>query len=153
VGGLWHRRITKPFLCRPRRQAFSFEVWCTLPLVWREVIRCSRGGKLLTLLAVANKGNAIELTYKETLAHSQPFVLTITSGHISRQTCKPLSIRTSDLEAYALIYATEVRRTAKPRAFSPRSCGRGSELAGADLKSADRSLACSTVSSPRRAER
>ena len=84
-----------------------------LRVAWREVIRRLREGQLLTLLAVANKGNAIELTYEETLAHSQPFVLTVTSGHISRQTSKPLPIRTSGLEAYALIHATELRRTAE----------------------------------------
>src|SRR5271154_3692262 len=40
----------------------------------------------LTLVAVAITGDVIELTYEETVGDPQPFVLTVTSHHISRQT-------------------------------------------------------------------
>ena len=68
-----------------------------------------RGMKLmsLTLIAVANRGNVIELTYEETVRDPHPFVLTVTSQHISRQTTK-LPIEASDLEAYVLSHATEL---------------------------------------------
>jgi hypothetical protein len=67
----------------------------------------------LTLIAVANRGDAIELTYEETVGDPQPFVLTIMSHHISRQTSAALPIRASDLEAYVLLHATELRREAE----------------------------------------
>jgi hypothetical protein len=42
----------------------------------------------LTLIAVANRGNVIELTYEETVGDPEPFVLTVTSQYISSQTSK-----------------------------------------------------------------
>jgi hypothetical protein len=66
----------------------------------------------LTLIAVANRGNVIELTYEETVGDPQPFVLTVTLQHISRQTSK-LPIEASDLEAYVWRHATELRRAAE----------------------------------------
>jgi hypothetical protein len=64
----------------------------------------------LTLVAVAMSGDVIELTYEETAGDSRPFVLTVTSRHISRQTSK-LPIEASDLEAWR--HATELRRAAE----------------------------------------
>ena len=87
----------------------------------------------LTLIAVANRGSVIELTYEETVRDPHPFVLTVTSQHISRQTSK-LPIEASDLEAYVLSHATELlgqQRGANPRALLPRSCSSG---AGPELR-------------------
>jgi hypothetical protein len=67
----------------------------------------------LTLIAVANRGDAIELTYEETVGDPQPFVLTVTSSHISSRTSKPLPITASDLEAYVQGYATALQREAE----------------------------------------
>ena len=81
----------------------------------------------LTLIAVANRGDVIELTYEETVGDPHPFVLTVTSHHISRQTSK-LPIEASDLEAYVLSHAIELQgqqRPANPRALLARSCGSG----------------------------
>jgi hypothetical protein len=71
-------------------------------------------GKLmsLTLIAVANRGNAIELTYEETVGDPQPFVLTVTSGHISREISQS-AINAPDLEAYVMKHATELKRAAE----------------------------------------
>ena len=66
----------------------------------------------LTLIAVANRGDVIELTYEETVGDPRPVVLTVTSHHISRQTSK-LPIEASDLEAYVLSHATELQGTAE----------------------------------------
>ena len=66
----------------------------------------------LTLIAVANRGHVIELTYEETVGDPHPFVLTVTSQHISRQTTK-LPIEASDLEAYVLSHATELQGAAE----------------------------------------
>ena len=51
--------------------------------------------------------DVIELTYEGTVGDPHPFVLTVTSHHISRQTSK-LPIEASDLEAYVLSHATEL---------------------------------------------
>ena len=67
----------------------------------------------LTLIAVANRGDAIELTYEETVGDPQPFVLTVTSRHISSRTSKRLPITASDLEAYVEGYATALKREAE----------------------------------------
>jgi hypothetical protein len=67
----------------------------------------------MTLIAVANKGTVIELTYEETMQHPQPFVLSVTSRHISSRTCKPLPIKASDLEAFIEDHATELKRAAE----------------------------------------
>ena len=76
----------------------------------------------LTLIAVANRGDVIELTYEETVGDPHPFVLTVTSHHISRQTSK-LPIEASDLEAYVFSHASYrgQQRSANPRALLPRS--------------------------------
>ena len=66
----------------------------------------------LTLVAVEISGDAIELTYEETAGDPEPFVLTVTSGHISRQTSKS-PIEATDFEAFVLIHATELRRAAE----------------------------------------
>ena len=66
----------------------------------------------LTLIAVANRGDVIELTYEETVGDPHPFVLTVTSHHISRQISK-LPIEASDLEAYVLSHATELQGAAE----------------------------------------
>jgi hypothetical protein len=66
----------------------------------------------LTLVAVGISGDVIELTYEETAGDHQPFVLTVTSHYISRQTSKS-PIEASDLEAFVLIHATELRRAAE----------------------------------------
>ena len=66
----------------------------------------------LTLIAIANRGDMIELTYEETVGDPHPFVLTVTSDHISRQTSK-LPIEASDLEAYVLSHATELQGAAE----------------------------------------
>ena len=66
----------------------------------------------LTLVAVGMSGDVIELTYEETVGDPRPFVLTVTSRHISRQTSK-VSIEASDLEAYVWRHATELRRAAE----------------------------------------
>ena len=66
----------------------------------------------LTLIAVANRGNVIELTYEETVGDPQSIVLTVTAHHISRQTSKS-PIEASDLEAFVLMHATELRRAAE----------------------------------------
>jgi hypothetical protein len=66
----------------------------------------------LTLIAVANRGNAIELTYEETVGDPQPFVLTVTSGRIIRETSKS-PIMASDFEAYVMTYAIELQKTAE----------------------------------------
>jgi len=81
----------------------------------------------LTLIAVANRGDVIELTYEETVGDPHPFVLTVTSHHISRQTSK-LPIGASDLEAYVLSHATELQgaaETCKSKGLTARSCGSG----------------------------
>ena len=52
----------------------------------------------LTLVAVEISGDAIELTYEEAAGDPEPFVLTVTSGHISRQTSKS-PIEATDFEA------------------------------------------------------
>jgi hypothetical protein len=52
----------------------------------------------LTLVAIGMSGDAIELTYEETAGDPEPFVLTVTSGHISRQTSKS-PIEATDFEA------------------------------------------------------
>ena len=62
----------------------------------------------LTLIAVANRGDVIELTYEETVGDPHPIVLTVTSHYISRQTSK-LPIEATDLEAYVLSHATELQ--------------------------------------------
>ena len=54
----------------------------------------------------------IELTYEETIGDPHPFVLTVTSHHISRQTCK-LTMEASDLEAYVVSHATELQGAAE----------------------------------------
>ena len=66
----------------------------------------------LTLVAVEISGDVIELTYEETSGDPQPFVLKVTSGLISRQTSKS-PIKATDFEAFVLIHATELRRTAE----------------------------------------
>jgi hypothetical protein len=66
----------------------------------------------LTLIAVANRGNAIELTYEETVGDPYPFVLTVTSGRISRETSKS-PIMASDFEAYVMNHATELQKAAE----------------------------------------
>jgi hypothetical protein len=66
----------------------------------------------LTLIAVANKEKVIELTYEETVGEPQPFVLTVTSHYISRQTSKS-PIEASDLEAYVWGHSAELRRAAE----------------------------------------
>ena len=66
----------------------------------------------LTLIAVASKENVIELTYEETVGEPQPFVLTVTSQYISRQTSKS-PIEASDLEAYVWGHSVELRRAAE----------------------------------------
>jgi hypothetical protein len=66
----------------------------------------------LTLIPVANRGDVIELTYEETVGDPHPFVLTVTSHHISCQTSK-LPIEGSDLEAYVLSHAAELQGAAK----------------------------------------
>ena len=74
----------------------------------------------LKLVAVANRGDVIELTYEETVGDPQPVVLTVTSHHISRQTSK-LPVEASDLEAYVWGHSAELRRAAedcKARGFT-----------------------------------
>jgi hypothetical protein len=66
----------------------------------------------LTLIAVANRGNAIELTYEETVGDPHPFVLTVTPVRISRETSKS-PIMASDLEEYVIKHATELKRVAE----------------------------------------
>ena len=66
----------------------------------------------LTLIAVANRGNGIELTYEETVGDPQPFVLTVTSRHISRETFKS-PIKASDLDAYIMKHAAELQKAAE----------------------------------------
>ncbi len=66
----------------------------------------------LTLVAVAMSGDVIELTYEETVGDPRPFVLTVTSRHISRQTSKS-PIEASDLEAYVWGHSAELRRAAE----------------------------------------
>ena len=66
----------------------------------------------LTLMTVGISGDVIELTYEETDGDPQPFVLTVTSHYISRQTSKS-PIEASDLEAFVLMHATELRRAAE----------------------------------------
>jgi hypothetical protein len=66
----------------------------------------------LTRIAVASKENVIELTYEETVGEPQPFVLTVTSHYISRQTSKS-PIEASDLEAYVWRHSAELRREAE----------------------------------------
>jgi hypothetical protein len=67
----------------------------------------------LTLIAVANRGTVIELTYEETVGDPQPFVLTVTSLHISSRTSKPTPVEASDLENYVREHATELKREAE----------------------------------------
>jgi hypothetical protein len=66
----------------------------------------------MTLIAVANKGTVIELTYEE-VKDPQPFVLAVTSRYISSRTCKPLPIKASDLEAFIQDHATELKQAAE----------------------------------------
>jgi hypothetical protein len=66
----------------------------------------------LTLVAVGISGDVIELTYEETAGDPQPFVLTVTSHYISRQTSKS-PIEASDLEAYVWGHSAELRRAAE----------------------------------------
>jgi hypothetical protein len=82
------------------------------------IITCTNGVRgvksmSLTLIAVANRGDLIELTYEEAVGDPQPFVLTLTSRHISIQTFKPLPISASDLVAYVLTHETELQRPAE----------------------------------------
>jgi hypothetical protein len=67
----------------------------------------------LTLVAVANRGNAIELTYEETIGDPQPFILTVTQDHVAGQTSKPLPISASDLQAYVLNHEPALTKTAE----------------------------------------
>jgi hypothetical protein len=67
----------------------------------------------LTLVAVGISGDVIELTYEETVGDPEPFVLTVTSRHIARETSKHLPMNASDLETYVLIHATELRKAAE----------------------------------------
>jgi hypothetical protein len=66
----------------------------------------------LTLVAVAMSGDVIELTYEETAGDPQPFVLTVTSHYISRQSSKSPT-EASDLEAYVWGHSDELRRAAE----------------------------------------
>jgi hypothetical protein len=66
----------------------------------------------LTLVAVAISGDVIELTYEETVGDPRPVVLTVTSGHIARETSKS-PIEASDLEAYVWGHSAELRRAAE----------------------------------------
>jgi hypothetical protein len=67
----------------------------------------------LTLVAVANRGNAIELTYEETIGDPQPFVLTVTQNHVASETSKPLPIGPSELDAYVRSHVTALTKTAE----------------------------------------
>ncbi len=67
----------------------------------------------LTLIAVANRGNAIELTYEETIGDSQPFVLTVTQDHVASHTFKPLPISPSELDAYVQSHVKALTKTAE----------------------------------------
>jgi hypothetical protein len=70
------------------------------------------GGMIsLTLIAIANRGNLIELTYEETVGDPQPFVLTITSRHVATRIFKPLPVSASDIETYVEKHAIELRKT------------------------------------------
>ena len=64
------------------------------------------------LVAVAITGDVIELTYEETVGDPQPFVLTVTSHHISHQTSKS-PIEASDFEAYVWRHSNELRKVAE----------------------------------------
>lgn len=66
----------------------------------------------LTLVAVAISGDVIELTYEETVGDPRPVVLTVTSGHIARETSKS-PIEASDLEAYVWRHSTKLQRAAE----------------------------------------
>jgi hypothetical protein len=66
----------------------------------------------LTLMAVGISGDVIELTYEQATGDPQPFVLTVTSHYISRQTSK-CPIEASDLEAYVWGHSAELRRAAE----------------------------------------
>ena len=67
----------------------------------------------LTLVAVANRGDAIELTYEKTVGDPEPFILTVTSQYISSQTSKPLPISASDVDAYIREHVEELKRAAE----------------------------------------
>jgi hypothetical protein len=67
----------------------------------------------LTLIAVANRGDAIELTYEKTVGDPEPFILTVTSQYISNHTSQPLPISASDIEAYIVEHAAELKRAAE----------------------------------------
>jgi hypothetical protein len=67
----------------------------------------------LTLIAVANRENVVDLTYEETVGDPQPFILTVTSHHVANQSSKLLPISASDLQAYVLKHETKLRETAE----------------------------------------
>ena len=67
----------------------------------------------LTLVAMVKRENMIDLKFGEALDDPQPFVLTVTPGYVAHETAKSLPISASDLLAYILAHAAELRATAE----------------------------------------
>jgi hypothetical protein len=78
----------------------------------------------LTLVAVANKENMIDLTYVENVGDPQTFILTVTAQYIAHEISAVPPISAGDLEAYVLAHATEL----KMRAEKCKSKGLTSEV-------------------------
>jgi hypothetical protein len=67
----------------------------------------------LTLLAVVKREIMIDLRYGEAFDDPQPFILTVTPEYVAHETAKSLPISASDLLAYILAHAAELRATAE----------------------------------------
>jgi hypothetical protein len=67
----------------------------------------------LTLVAVANKENMIDLTYEENVGDPQTFILTVTAQYMAHEISAVFPISAGDLEAYMLAHATELEMRAE----------------------------------------
>jgi hypothetical protein len=67
----------------------------------------------LKLLAVVKRENMIDLKYGEAFDDPQPFVLTVTPQYVAHDTAKSLPVSASDVHAYIMEHAAQLRATAE----------------------------------------
>ena len=67
----------------------------------------------LTLVAVANRENTIDLTYEENVGDPQTFILTVTAQYIADEISAVPPVTANDLEVYVLGHAAELKMTAE----------------------------------------